>query len=147
MPESPTVHYWHLWTDAEGVSHQTHCTMTEFELKAIQPSAAPQWLGKAVRGSVSVLTTVLPQAWEGDWHENPKPQWIIPLSGRWFVESMDGTRIEMGCGDISFGGDQHCRQIEGRRGHRSGTVGEAPAVLMLVQFDAASAPATTCGFR
>jgi hypothetical protein len=60
---------------------------------------------------------------------------------------MDGTRIEMGCGDISFGGDQHCRQIEGRRGHRSGTVGEAPAVLMLVQFDATSAPATACGFR
>lgn len=147
MTASPTVHYWHLWTDAEGVSHQTHCTMTEFELKSIQPSAAPQWQGKSVRGSMSVLTTVLPPAWEGDWHENPKPQWIIPLSGRWFVESMDGTRIEMGCGDISFGGDQHCRAVAGRRGHRSGTVGEAPAVLMLVQFEDASAPPAACGFR
>ncbi|MGB6603466.1 MAG: hypothetical protein WA747_13600 [Steroidobacteraceae bacterium] len=147
MTESPTVHYWHLWTDAEGVSHQTHCTMTEFELRSIQPSAAPQWLGKNVRGPMSVLTTVLPPAWKGDWHENPKPQWIIPLSGRWFVESMDGTRIEMGCGDISFGADQHCRPIAGRRGHRSGTVGEAPVVLMLVQFDDASAPRGACGFR
>jgi hypothetical protein len=147
MTESPTVEYWHLWTDAEGVSHQTRCTMTEFELKAVQPSAAPQWQGKRIQGSMSVLMTVLPAAWEGDWHENPKPQWIIPLSGRWFVESMDRTRIEMGCGDISFGADQHCRSVAGRRGHRSGTVGGTSALLMLVQFDDASAPAATCGFR
>ena len=31
----PAVSYWHLWTDAEGVSHQTRCTMTEFEKAAI----------------------------------------------------------------------------------------------------------------
>jgi hypothetical protein len=147
MTQLPTVDYWHLWTDAEGISHQTRCTMTDFELKSIQPSAEPQWQGQRIQGSMSVLMTVLPVAWEGDWHENPKPQWIIPLSGRWFVESMDGTRIEMGCGDISFGADQHCRSVAGRRGHRSGTVGEKPAVLMLVQLYDASAPEGACGFR
>jgi hypothetical protein len=83
----------------------------------------------------TVLFTVLPVGWIGDWHENPKPQWIVPLSGRWFVETMDGTRVEMGPGDISFGEDQNTRRdSEGRQGHRSGTVGNEPATLMIVQL-------------
>jgi hypothetical protein len=27
----------------------------------------------------------------------------VPLSGRWFVETMDGTRVQMGPGEASFG--------------------------------------------
>ena len=47
--------------------------------------------------------------------------------GRWFVETTDGTRVEMGPGEISFGGDQNARpDSAGRQGHRSGTVGDAP---------------------
>jgi hypothetical protein len=33
-----------------------------------------------------------------DWHENPVKQWIVPLSGSWFVETMDNTYVEMGPG-------------------------------------------------
>ena len=69
--------------------------------------------------------------------ENPAPQWIVPLSGRWWVEAMDGTRVEMGPGDVSFGEDQGCiATADGRRGHRSGTIGDEPAVLMTVQLHA-----------
>lgn len=96
---------------------------------------------------MTVLVTVLPVGWEGTWHENPKPQWIIPLSGQWFVESMDGTRAEMGTGELSFGADQNCREVQGKRGHRSGTVGDIPAVLMLVQLDDATASVAPRGFR
>ncbi len=108
--------YWHLWTDADGVSHQRRCSMSQFESKSIQPPADPQWQGRATDGAMTMLVTVLPVGWVGTWHENPKPQWIVPLSGRWFVESMDGTRVEMGCGEISFGADQGCRAVDGRRG-------------------------------
>jgi hypothetical protein len=147
MNEPPRIPYWHLWSDAEGVSHQQRCALSEFELKSMQPPAAPQWQGTRTHGAMSVLVTVQPVGWVGDWHENPKPQWIVPLSGRWFVESMDGTRVEMGAGEISFGADQHCRELSGRRGHRSGTVGDAPAVLMVVQFDDAPVPGLPCAFR
>ncbi len=85
--------------------------------------------------------------WSGDWHENPKPQWIVPLSGRWFVESMDGQRVEMGPGEISFGEDQNTRSQGGRQGHRSGTVGAEPAVLMIVQLDGPATVASPCRFR
>ena len=76
-----------------------------------------------------------PVGWVGDWHENPAPQWIVVLSGRWWIESMDGTRIEQGPGEFSFGEDQGCQADgQGRKGHRSGAIGEEPAVLMTVRL-------------
>ncbi|MGB9349621.1 MAG: cupin domain-containing protein, partial [Pseudolabrys sp.] len=110
---SPVVPYWHVWTDADGISHQSRCELSEFHKAPIQPRAAPQWIGVQTRHDATVFVTVLPVGWIGDWHENPRPQWIIPLSGRWFVESMDGVRVEMGPGEISFGEDQNTRQVDG----------------------------------
>jgi hypothetical protein len=121
--------------------------MTEFELKSMNAPADPQWQGKSITGQMTAMVTVQPDGWIGAWHENPKPQWIIPLSGRWFVEAMDGTRIEMGPGEISFGGDQNCREVEGKRGHRSGTIGDVPAVLMVVQLEEIPALRSSCEYR
>jgi hypothetical protein len=137
---TPVVHYWQLHTDAVGISHLTRRAITDFEWQSMQPPAAPQWQGTKTCAEMTVFVTVQPGGWLGTWHENPKPQWIVPLSGRWFVEAMDGTRIEMGAGELSFGGDQNCRAIGEKRGHRSGTVGEVPAVLMIVQFNDPAAP-------
>jgi hypothetical protein len=147
MSDRPTISYWHLWTGADAISRLTQCRMTEFELKSMNAPADPQWQGKSFTGKMTTMVTVQPVGWIGAWHENPKPQWIVPLSGRWFVEAMDGTRIEMGPGEISFGGDQNCLEVDGKRGHRSGTLGEAPAVLMVVQLEEASAPLSPCEFR
>jgi hypothetical protein len=145
--EKPTIPYWHLWTDEHGVSHQTRCAMTEFELQSMNPPARPQWKGRKTRADMTVMVTVQPVGWIGEWHENPKPQWIIPLSGRWFVEAMDGERVEMGPGEISFGADQQTIEQDGRKGHRSGTVGAEPAVLMVIQFESAPPPLRPCAFR
>ncbi|GJD48718.1 hypothetical protein OPKNFCMD_1442 [Methylobacterium crusticola] len=144
---TPTIPYWHLWTDPDGVSHQTRCHLTEFEQKSMSPPAAPQWQGSKVHDGATVFVTVQPVGWTGDWHENPRPQWIIPISGRWFVEAMDGTRVEMGPGEISFGEDQNTREVGGKRGHLSGTVGDAPAVLMIVQYDSPPTVGAACRFR
>lgn len=68
-----------------------------------------------------MVIMVLPVGWVGDWHENLKPQYIVPLSGSWFVETMDGKRIDMGSCDLSFGNDQNTKlNAKGLRGHRSG---------------------------
>ena len=132
--KKPSVGYWHLWVDEQGVSHQQRCQLTAFELKGVGP-ADPQWNDKQPRSEATTVFTVQPVGWVGDWHENPAPQWIVPLSGRWWVEAMDGTRIEMGPGEISFGEDQGCTaDAQGRRGHKSGVVGDEPAVLMTVQL-------------
>jgi hypothetical protein len=133
VTQAPRVPYWHLWTDADGVSHQSECALTQFDLKGVG-NAAPQWNNRQDTAPSTVVVTVQPVGWVGDWHENPAPQWIVVLSGRWWIESMDGTRIEQGPGEFSFGEDQGCaRGEDGRQGHRSGTVGDVPAVLMTVQ--------------
>ena len=131
--DKPAIGYWHLWTDADGISHQTRCALDNFELKGVGP-ADPQWNDKQKRSEATVVYTVQPVGWVGEWHENPAPQWIVPLSGRWWVESMDGTRTEMGPGELSLGEDQNCKDKDGRKGHRSGVVGDEPAVLMTVQL-------------
>lgn len=133
--EKPVVSFWRLYADASGVSRWMRCAMTRFTLKSMQPPAAPQWQGEKSRGDITVMTTVQPVGWRGGWHENPAPQWIVPLSGRWWVEAMDGERREFGPGEFSFGGDQNCRERDGRKGHMSGTLGDQPAVLMVIQFN------------
>jgi quercetin dioxygenase-like cupin family protein len=147
MTDKPVVCYWPLWTDPEGVSRQKQCAMTQFSLKSIQEPAAPQWQSDTTSGAMSTMITVLPAGWIGEWHENPKPQWIIPLSGRWFVQSMDGQRVEMGPGELSFGEDKNTRKRDGKQGHLSGTIGDEPAVLMIVQLAAPPTIASACRFR
>jgi hypothetical protein len=146
MSEGSVVPNWHLWTAADGISRLTKCAMIEFELKSMKPPADPQWQGRPITGQTTMMVTVLPVSWIGTWQENPKTQWIVPLSGRWFVEPMDGTRLEMGSGEIPFGGDQNCQEIDGKRGHRSDTIGDLPAVLMVIQFDNSPAPRSPCEF-
>lgn len=132
----PTVAYWHVWTDGKGVSHQSLCELRAFALKSVSPGAAPDWLDAVASAGAHVVVAVQPVGWVGEWHENPRPQWIVPLSGRWWVETMDGKRVMMGPGDISFGNDQGTvADAQGRRGHRSGTAGNAPFVAMYVQMD------------
>ncbi len=132
--QSPRIGYWHLWTDEHGVSHQTRCELDRFDLKGIG-NAAPQWNNSQATTGATVVFTVLPAGWVGEWHENPAPQWILPMSGRWWVQSMDGTRVEMGPGELSLGEDQgSVSDSAQRKGHRSGTIGNEPAILATIQL-------------
>jgi hypothetical protein len=135
-PDPPHLPYWHVWTDDDGLTRQTRCELSAFALESMGGGAAAQWNDRLMTTESGVLFCVLPVGWVGEWHENPRPQWIVPLSGCWFVETTDGARVEMGPGEVSFGGDQHSRpDADGRTGHRSGTVGDAPAVLMVIQIE------------
>lgn len=63
------------------------------------------------------------------------PQWILPISGRWWAEAMDGMRAKMGPGELSLGEDQNCLEgREGCKGQCSDTAGAEPAVLMALQW-------------
>ncbi|NEP19271.1 MAG: cupin domain-containing protein [Leptolyngbya sp. SIO4C1] len=133
--ERPQLTYWHVWTDDDGVSHQTRCQLTQFEQESMGGDADPQWNNRLMSAAAQIMFAELPVGWTGEWHENPQPQWIVPLSGRWFVETMDGTRVEMGVGEVSFGADQNTKpNADGHQGHLSGTVGDRPAMLMIVQL-------------
>ena len=103
MTDTPRIPYWHVYVDRDGVSRQAQFDIRDFELKGVSPGVTPQWNDKMTPSPAGVTFTVLPVGWVGEWHENPKPQWITILTGRWFVETMDGTRVEMGPGEVMTG--------------------------------------------
>jgi hypothetical protein len=116
------------------------CALVEltsgFKNESISPGAAPSWVNRLGIPAKRIVILNLPVGWVGEWHENPEPQWIVPLSGRWFVETMDGHRVEMGPGELSFGNDQNTKpDARGRQGHRSGTMGDQPCTTLMVQVD------------
>jgi hypothetical protein len=141
----PVLPYWHVWTDENGVSHQDRCELTGFQYESISQGAAPSWVDRLGTPAKRIVILNLPVGWVGDWHENPEPQWIVPLSGRWFVETMDGKRVEMGPGELSFGNDQNTKpDAQGRRGHRSGTVGNQPCTTLMVQVNREAVNSKLC---
>src|SRR5262245_25676516 len=105
----PAVFYWSVWAGTDGATHISRCAMTGFALRAFAPPAAPEWTRPLPEEVTGITFAVQPVGWVGEWHENPKPQWIVPISGRWFVETTDGGRVVMGPGEVSFGGDQGAR--------------------------------------
>ena len=55
---------------------------------------------------------------------------LVPDSLLWVVKTMDGTLVEMGPGDMSFGGDQGKLN---HQGYCSWSISDFPAELLLVQ--------------
>ena len=146
--QQPALPYWHVRTDENGASCQDRCELSGFKYDDFSLGTAPMWVDRMDVPAKSVVIIQLPSGWVGEWHENPEPQWIVPLAGRWFVETMDGKRVEMGPGEISFGNDQNTKaDAKGRRGHLSGTVGDQPCTLMLVQMDRNAANTPPCRTR
>lgn len=144
---APSADYWHLWADSEGVTHQSRCYFEAFNLKTFAPPSPELWVSHLATTPGDIVLLVLQAGQLNGWHRNPRPQWIVPLSGTWFVESMDGTRVEMGPGEVSFGEDQMARADKrGREGHCSGAVGNDPAVLMLIQVKDEATVDAACRF-
>lgn len=148
----PAAPYYHVYLDGDGHSAIARCELRDFDLQSIGGESAPQWQlpfpGELPGEMEAVVFAVLPVGWVGEWHENPRPQWVVPLSGRWFVETRDGARVEMGPGDLHFGEDQNSAPDgRGRIGHLSGTVGDEPCVQMIVQFKMAPTRNRPCRFR
>ncbi|TXF89529.1 cupin domain-containing protein [Neolewinella aurantiaca] len=126
----PSIPYYHVYTDEDGVSRQKLRHLTDFEEESMGGDSGSQWNNKLMKGATQIIFSELPADFDGDWHENPQPQWIVPLSGGWWVETMDGERVEMRTGDLSFGADQG---TNGEKGHRSGVLDGKPCQMMIIQ--------------
>lgn len=132
---SSTIPYWSVWTDNKGMTHQTRCALDTLILQNFSVAGDPEWVSQNDPASQRYVFNIMPKDWVGSWHKNPMPQWIIPLSGQWFVKTTDGKYVEMGPGDISFGGDQAAQMINGQEGHQSGSVDHKPAKVIVVQLN------------
>jgi uncharacterized cupin superfamily protein len=64
-----------------------------------------------------------------DWHNAPRRQWIITLSGQAEIGLGDGTVQRLGPGDVNMAED-----LTGR-GHTTRVVGNAPRVTATIHID------------
>jgi hypothetical protein len=76
----PSVPYWHVWTDENGVSRQDRCELSDFRFESISNGAESSWIDRLSSSGTHMIVMVLPVGWVGEWHENPKPQWMMPIS-------------------------------------------------------------------
>jgi len=127
----PTMPFLHMKVAENGDSSIAPELLDGFVRRVVSGDTPPIWMRKVEGRITGGWFTTLPIGWRGEWHESPEPQWVIPLSGRWFIETADGTRIEMGPGDIHWGADL---DTSGGKGHLSGQIGDEPCVQLLVQF-------------
>jgi len=129
------IGYWSLWTDEEGVSHQSLCKLDSLSLQNFSVSGAPEWVSNDDMKTSRYVFNIMPVGWTGDWHKSPKPQWVIPTEGNWYIESMDNHRVEFGPGELSFGYDGISKLKDGKIGHLSGNPGDEPARVLVIQVD------------
>jgi hypothetical protein len=130
----PALRYIRMFTDDAGESALAPATLGGFALQTLGGAAAAMWMQRLPGIPVEVWFTVLPVGWIGEWHESPGPQWVTALSGRWWIETADGRRVEMGPGEIHWGEDQGTTS---KRGHRSGQIGDLPCVQLMVRYRSA----------
>lgn len=134
--DPPILHYATVRADGSGATHVQHCTLTGFVLKSYAPPAAPQWLGIPPGEIESIRYGILPIGYVGAWHRSPGPQWVFVLSGRWSVETTDGTVLEQGPGEFQFNVEQGATPQGPERhvGHLTRQVGDVPNVQLIVSL-------------
>lgn len=134
--DPPVLRYATIHADAQGATHIQHCALTGFVLKSYAPPAAPQWLGIPPGDIASISYAVLPVGYVGAWHHSPGPQWVVVLSGRWSVETTDGSVLEQGPGEVQFNAEEGAtpQGPDGHVGHLTRQVGDAPTMQLIVSL-------------
>lgn len=132
----PPVKFANIWADDKGATHISYCRFEGLEYKSYAPPSAPQWIGVSPDEIESVAYAVLPPGYIGTWHAAPGPQWVITLSGKWSVETTDGSKLEQAAGEMLLDTDNHSRPRpdDDRVGHVSRTEGDVPNVQLIIKL-------------
>ena len=131
----PKLLYWHVWTDDVGATHQTRCELSAFHMQSMGDRAAPQW---TITSSAPMAPYSSPRCRSAG---SANGTAIRSHSGLCRCRAAGSSRPPTG--RVSKWGPAKLlrwrpeRENRQRRtaGHRSGTVGDAPAFLMVVQLN------------
>ena len=94
----PVVHYWHLYTDAAGVSHFKQEDMP-FKAAPIAGLKDPPVMA-SLAGASSATLLLLKAGQVEDWHNAPRKQFMIVIQGASQVTASDGTVKEFHAGEM-----------------------------------------------
>jgi hypothetical protein len=132
---TPQIPYWSQWTGKDGQTHTTQCYLSNLKSDAF--ASTPQFVQRLPGDVESLVFTQLPAGWAGKWHKNPKRQWVIVLSGKYYMETSDGKGVTLKAGDVFFGGDQGATASAdepSKVGHTSRVVGNEPSNHEIIQL-------------
>ena len=115
-------------SDAQG---ETHFDDVEVPLSVVPlaPPAPPINLSALTPASQYGFMSA-PPGWDGDWHPAPVRMLTLYLAGEVEVAVSDGTVRRFRPGDVTLAEDTT------GQGHRSRVVGDADAVLAMIQLPA-----------
>jgi hypothetical protein len=128
------VLYANVWADDRGTTHVSRCVLKGLDLQSFAPPASPYYFGVSPEDVQSVVFTVLPKGWYGEWHHAPGPQWVITLSGAWEIQTADGSTLRQGPGEFQFNSDEsaYASTLGAHVGHTAKQVGEVPNVRVII---------------
>ena len=118
--DTPTViHYWHLYTDAQGVSH---FKQEELPFKAAPiPGLKDPPIMASLPGASSATLLLLKAGQVEDWHNAPRKQFMFVVQGASQVTASDGTVKEFHAGELVLlddtKGKGHITKAIGRTDH------------------------------
>ena len=138
-PLEGIISYHHMYVDAEGNTRiKRDCSFGELIKKGY--AGTPQYV-RDFKGAFNVKTMVVTQQFgPNPWHYCPSPQFVVTLSGQWYIETGDGDIIVMTPGDVLYQDNtkDHPLAREGTRAaqHYSGVVPDTgPCNQLVIQVD------------
>ena len=117
----PTI--WRVFSGADGESHVERMPLA---LTPFLDSEGAHGEATPLQACAGITFRVSPPGYVLDWHCAPRRQYSLSLSGRAEVEVGDGTKVQLGPGDVLLAED-----LTGR-GHVTRVVGHEPRFYAVV---------------
>ncbi|KAL2652033.1 hypothetical protein R1flu_020161 [Riccia fluitans] len=128
--------YTQLWVSKDGETHIKECKFTNFDLKTY--SSLPQYQKSEFGGQpTKIVFTELSPGLKQPLHSCPQVQFVITLSGSWYIETTDRSRYEFQPGEVLFQDNVEDSPAAKPPQHYSGVVGDQPCQQFIIQFDRA----------
>jgi hypothetical protein len=125
--------YYQIYASESGTTHFGKWKMTGFDLQAY--GSKPQYVRSDFGGEPTKLVfTELAVGLEQPLHSCPAVQFVVTLSGSWYVKTTDGTKFAFKPGDVLFQDNTKNSPANKQPEHYSGVVGDQPCQQMIVQL-------------
>ncbi|BBM98388.1 hypothetical protein MPTK1_1g13110 [Marchantia polymorpha subsp. ruderalis] len=126
--------YMQLWASQDGETHIKECKMKGFDLQKY--SSELQFVKTDFGGQPQkIIFTELSAGLRQPLHPCPEVQFVITLSGSWYIETTDGSRYEFQPGEVLFQDNTKNSPADKTPQHFSGAVGDLPCQQFIIQFD------------
>eukprot|EP00928_Gymnodinium_smaydae_P086867 TRINITY_DN71279_c0_g1_i1.p1 TRINITY_DN71279_c0_g1~~TRINITY_DN71279_c0_g1_i1.p1 ORF type:complete len:185 (-),score=11.92 TRINITY_DN71279_c0_g1_i1:122-676(-) len=138
-PVEGNISYVHLWVSADGETHLADCLVQGLVSKKLPGGQSVQYvqnLFDVVPGLNSTNVIVTQQVGPNPWHHCPQTQFVVTLSGTWFVKATDGSQRHLPPGTWLFQDDtsKHPAAKNGTRRAMHYSEAEGPCNQMVLQW-------------